>query len=60
MTKALSPTALPEGPAPKAPLPPLSEASQVDDEKVENLPSLSPEDFRIYNKLAVMMDAYVK
>lgn len=41
------------------PMPTLSEAGPADAQKVQELPKLSTEDFRIYNRLAVMMDAYV-
>lgn len=41
------------------PLPILSEAAPADPIKAQELPKLSTEDFRIYNRLAIMMDAYV-
>ena len=41
------------------PMPVLSEAGPADQKKAQELPKLSTEDFRIYNRLAVMMDAYV-
>ncbi|KAK4904101.1 hypothetical protein LTR66_017943 [Elasticomyces elasticus] len=41
------------------PMPVLSEASRPDPKLVaQELPTLSASDFRVYNKLAVMMDAY--
>lgn len=42
------------------PLPVLSKAAPADSKKVEELPKLSTQDFRIYNRLAIMMDAYVR
>ena len=41
------------------PMPVLSEAGPADQTKAQELPKLSTEDFRIYNRLAGMMDAYV-
>lgn len=41
------------------PLPVLSRAAPADPIKAQELPKLSTEDFRIYNRLAIMMDAYV-
>lgn len=41
------------------PLPVLSKAAPADPIKAQELPKLSTEDFRIYNRLAIMMDAYV-
>lgn len=41
------------------PMPVLSEAAPADPVIAQELPKLSTEDFRIYNRLAIMMDAYV-
>ena len=41
------------------PMPVLSEAGPADTKKAEELPKLSTDDFKVYNRLAVMMDAYV-
>ena len=41
------------------PMPVLSKAGPADAQKAEELPKLSASDFRVYNRLAVMMDAYV-
>jgi len=41
------------------PMPILEKAGPADAKKAEGLPKLSAEDFRVYNRLAVMMDAYV-
>lgn len=48
-----------EGLSPQNPMPVLSKAGPADEQKAAELPKLSTEDFRIYNRLAVMMDAYV-
>lgn len=40
------------------PMPVLSKAGPADVKKTQELPKLSTEDFRVYNRLAVMMDAY--
>jgi len=40
-------------------MPVLSQAGPADAQKAEELPKLSASDFRVYNRLAVMMDAYV-
>lgn len=39
-------------------MPVLSEAAPADPKKVQELPKLSSADFQVYNRLAVMMDAY--
>lgn len=44
--------------APQNAMPVQSEAGSAGVKKVEELPKLSTEDFRIYNRLAAMMDAY--
>ena len=41
------------------PMPVLEKAGPADPKKAEELPKLSADDFRVYNRLAVMMDAYV-
>ena len=46
-------------PTPPNPMPVLSKAGLADEKKVEELPKLSSDDFRIYNRIAVMMDGYV-
>ncbi|KAK5081916.1 hypothetical protein LTR70_009251 [Exophiala xenobiotica] len=40
------------------PMPVLEKAGPADPEKAEELPKLSTDEFRQYNRLAVMMDAY--
>ncbi len=37
----------------------LEKAGPADPKKAEELPKLSADEFRVYNRLAVMMDAYV-
>lgn len=46
-------------PVAQNPMPVLSQAGPADAKKAEELPKLSTEEFRVYNRLAVMMDAYV-
>jgi len=41
------------------PMPVLEKAGPADPKKAEELPKLSADEFRQYNRLAVMMDAYV-
>ncbi|KAK5078196.1 hypothetical protein LTR51_000383 [Lithohypha guttulata] len=40
------------------PMPVLSDAGPADAKKAQELPKLSIQDFQIYNRLAIMMDAY--
>lgn len=43
----------------QSPMPVLEKAGPADPKKAEELPKLSADEFRVYNRLAVMMDAYV-
>jgi len=54
-------TSMPDTLPPPAqnPMPVLEKAGPADPKKAEELPKLSTDEFRVYNKLAVMMDAYV-
>ncbi|KAK5947486.1 hypothetical protein PMZ80_001636 [Knufia obscura] len=40
------------------PMPVLEKAGPADPKKAEELPKLSADEFRVYNRLAVIMDAY--
>jgi len=57
-----APTSMPDTLPPQAqnPMPVLEKAGPADPKKAEELPKLSADDFRVYNRLAVMMDAYVR